>query len=83
MCFLQVLTADSLHLMTMYLDLEPTTHASAGSKPVHIGYFDSQETAARAYDQESLKLRGPNSNLNFPLSSYAVSCAKPHSTSSS
>ncbi|KAK9851536.1 hypothetical protein WJX84_012092 [Apatococcus fuscideae] len=42
-----------------------------GSKPVHIGYFDSQETAARAYDQESLKLRGPNSNLNFPLSSYA------------
>ncbi|KAK9827231.1 hypothetical protein WJX74_011066 [Apatococcus lobatus] len=43
-----------------------------GSKPVHIGYFDSQETAARAYDQESLKLRGPNSNLNFPLSSYAV-----------
>ncbi|KAK9862029.1 hypothetical protein WJX84_001569 [Apatococcus fuscideae] len=43
-----------------------------GSKPVHIGYFDSQETAARAYDQESLKLRGPNSNLNFPLSSYAA-----------
>ena len=45
---------------------------TAGSKPVHIGYFDSQETAARAYDQESLKLRGPNSNLNFPMSSYTV-----------
>ena len=64
----------------MYLDLEPTPHATAGSKPVHIGYFDSQETAARAYDQESLKLRGPNSNLNLPLSSYAVSCAETRST---
>ena len=45
----------------------------AGSKPVHIGYFDSQQGAARAYDQEAIRLRGPNTSLNFPITDYDVS----------
>ena len=47
--------------------------ACAGSKPVHIGYFDSQQGAARAYDQEAIRLRGPNTSLNFPITDYDVS----------
>ncbi|KAL3132685.1 hypothetical protein ABBQ32_009198 [Trebouxia sp. C0010 RCD-2024] len=43
-----------------------------GSKPVHIGYFDSQQDAARAYDQEAIRLRGPNTSLNFPIADYDV-----------
>ncbi|KAK9810325.1 hypothetical protein WJX72_008699 [[Myrmecia] bisecta] len=46
-----------------------------GNKPVHIGYFEGQEEAARAYDREALKLRGPNTLLNFPLSTYAITPA--------
>ena len=47
----------------------------AGSKPVHIGYFDSQQDAARAYDQEAIRLRGPNTSLNYPITDYDVSLA--------
>ena len=47
----------------------------AGSKPVHIGYFDSQQDAARAYDQEAIRLRGPNTSLNYPITDYDVSAA--------
>lgn len=43
-----------------------------GSKPVHIGYFDSQQDAARAYDQEAIRLRGPNTSLNYPITDYDV-----------
>lgn len=52
----------------------------AGSKPVHIGYFDSQQGAARAYDQEAIRLRGPNTSLNFPITDYDVSM--PHGSDS-
>jgi hypothetical protein len=33
---------------------------------VHIGMFGDPETAARAYDREALRLRGPLTSLNFP-----------------
>ena len=45
---------------------------AAGSKPVHIGYFDTQPEAARAYDKEAIRLRGPNTALNYPISDYDV-----------
>ena len=40
---------------------------------MHIGYFDTQPEAARAYDQEAIRLRGPNTALNYPISDYDVS----------
>lgn len=40
---------------------------------MHIGYFDSQQDAARAYDQEAIRLRGPNTSLNYPITDYDVS----------
>lgn len=54
-------------------DVLPEGLVCAGSKPVHIGYFDSQQGAARAYDQEAIRLRGPNTSLNFPITDYDVS----------
>ena len=39
---------------------------------MHIGYFDTQPEAARAYDQEAIRLRGPNTALNYPISDYDV-----------
>ena len=52
----------------------------SGSKPVHIGYFDSQQDAARAYDQEAIRLRGPNTSLNYPITDYDVSMPFPFCT---
>ena len=46
----------------------------AGNKPVHIGYYERQEDAARAYDLEAIKLRGPNTLLNFSAASYGARC---------
>lgn len=34
---------------------------------IHIGRFDSEEEAARAYDEVALRLRGEFANLNFPI----------------
>lgn len=50
----------------------------AGTKPVHIGYFEEEEEAARSYDVEAIKLRGPNTTLNYPASDYGVCVAPPY-----
>lgn len=36
----------------------------------YIGFFDSPEEAARAYDRRAIELRGVRARLNFPLSDY-------------
>jgi len=35
-------------------------------KRFHLGYFDSEEPAARAYDRKARELHGPFACLNFP-----------------
>ena len=35
---------------------------------VSLGYYEKEADAARAYDAESLRLRGPNGHINLPES---------------
>ena len=37
-----------------------------GIRQVSLGYYDSQEEAAEAYDKEATRLRGSVAILNFP-----------------
>eukprot|EP00873_Tetraselmis_striata_P045021 jgi/Tetstr1/465285/TSEL_009986.t1 len=39
-------------------------------KVTHLGYFDTEEQAARVYDVVSLSLHKDKANTNFPLSDY-------------
>ena len=39
-------------------------------KVTHLGYFDTEEEAARVYDIVSLSLHREKANTNFPLSDY-------------
>lgn len=36
----------------------------------HIGSFESEEDAARAYDREAIKMLGPEAGLNFRESEW-------------
>ena len=38
----------------------------------HIGSFESEEDAARAYDREAIKMLGPDAGLNFRESEWRV-----------
>mmetsp|Transcript_39760 Transcript_39760/g.71370 ORF Transcript_39760/g.71370 Transcript_39760/m.71370 type:complete len:956 (-) Transcript_39760:110-2977(-) len=39
-------------------------------KVTHLGYYGTEEEAARIYDRVCLSLHGPNSGLNFPADEY-------------
>eukprot|EP00891_Asterochloris_glomerata_P003708 jgi/Astpho2/3708/Aster-x0174 len=41
-----------------------------GNKPCHIGYFRDPVEAAKAYDREAIKTRGPHTATNFDVSNY-------------
>lgn len=56
--------------------------AAAASRPcllllqqIHLGSFNTEEEAARAFDQEALRLRGPGTFTNFLPDDYATAGA--------
>jgi hypothetical protein len=38
-----------------------------GEQVKHLGYFATEEDAARAFDRSAIALRGPSTELNFPM----------------
>ena len=44
-----------------------------GSDVHHLGYYENEVHAARAYDEAVIRIRGPDAPTNFPRSDYNVS----------
>lgn len=44
---------------------------AAGTQVTHLGYYETEEGAARVYDRVSLSLHGPHAQTNFPAAEYA------------
>jgi hypothetical protein len=43
-----------------------SSHIAKNSKLIHLGYFENQEDAAKAYDKKAVELFGEFACLNFP-----------------
>lgn len=44
---------------------------SENGKQISLGYYGSEEAAARAYDAESMRIRGPHAHVNLPVTTAA------------
>ncbi|KAK9808652.1 hypothetical protein WJX72_001315 [[Myrmecia] bisecta] len=51
-----------------------------GSEVHHLGYYEDEEEAARAYDRAVQELRGPDANVNFPTPEQLSNANKKKST---
>ncbi|CAL8461739.1 g1270 [Coccomyxa elongata] len=49
-----------------------TCRDRTAKKSLHLGYFPTEKAAARAYDREAIRIRGPSTRLNFKGSDYGV-----------
>ena len=36
----------------------------------HLGYYETEEEAARVYDRVSISLHGPHAQTNYPVAEY-------------
>lgn len=53
-------------------DWQVTVQVWKGNDVRHLGYFEDEVEAARAYDRAVLDLRGADTPTNFPASDYGV-----------
>lgn len=47
-------------------------------KVTHLGYYETEEEAAKVYDKVSLALHGPHAQTNFPAAGYAAAELAPY-----
>ena len=52
-------------------------HIHLSRVQVSLGYYEKEMDAARAYDAESLRLRGPNGHINLPESRALLDAHSP------
>ena len=46
------------------------TPSGAAPQVTHLGYYETEEEAARVYDRVSVSLHGPAAQTNYPAAEY-------------